>query len=68
MSLFDDESPQKPKSAQVIVGEDLSQLSENDLEERIAALEAEISRTQEILKTRSNIRNEAESVFGKSSS
>lgn len=42
MSLFDDDSI-KPKTDH-IVGSDLSQLSVDDLAERIVALEAEIER------------------------
>lgn len=67
MSIFDEDGPAKPRKEQVIVGEDLSNHSEEDLAERITALEEEISRTKEILQSRSNIRNEAESLFGNSS-
>lgn len=66
MSLFDDDTPKKPTVSRIIVGEDLSALSEADLAERIVALELEIVRTKETLAGRSNIRNEAESLFGNS--
>lgn len=65
MSLFDDDHPQKPKETRIIVGEDLGSHSESDLADRIAELENEISRTRDALKSRSNIRDAAESLFGK---
>ncbi|WP_346911863.1 DUF1192 domain-containing protein [uncultured Roseibium sp.] len=67
MSLFDDDTPKKPRGSQIIVGQDLSTLSESELAERIVELEQEITRTKETLSNRSNIRNEAESLFGKPS-
>jgi len=67
MSLFDDDAPKKSQGTQIIVGQDLSTFSEADLAERIAELEQEIIRTKETLAARSNIRNEAESLFGKPS-
>ena len=67
MSLFDDDRPKKPQGTQIIVGQDLGTLSEAELAERITELEREIIRTKETLASRSNIRNEAESLFGKTS-
>lgn len=67
MSLFDDDTPKKPQGTQIFVGQDLSTLSESELAERIIELEQEIIRTKETLTNRSNVRNEAESLFGKPS-
>lgn len=63
MGLFDEDVPKKSGPAKISVGDDLSSLSENELSERIAALEAEINRTQQELKQRSTIRNAANSIF-----
>lgn len=67
MSLFDDDTPKKPQGTKIIVGQDLSTLSESELAERIVELEQEIIRTKETLSKRSNIRNEAEALFEKPS-
>ncbi len=64
---MDDDLPgMKTASAKsVIVGEDLSTISEQDLKERIVALEREITRTQETLAQRGNTRNAADALFRK---
>ncbi len=67
MSLIDDDTPKKQKGTQISVGQDLSTLSESELAERIVELEQEIIRTKEALSHRSNVRDEAESLFGKPS-
>ncbi|WP_299482910.1 DUF1192 domain-containing protein [uncultured Roseibium sp.] len=63
MSLFDEDVPKKLETGKITVGEELSSLSEEDLTERISALEAEINRTQQELEQRSTIRDAANSVF-----
>ncbi|WP_282047046.1 DUF1192 domain-containing protein [Roseibium album] len=63
MSIFDEDVPKKNETGKVIVGEDLSSLSENELTERISALSEEINRTQRELEQRGTIRDAANSVF-----
>lgn len=65
MGLFDDDTPRKPETTAVAVGDDLSRLSENELAERIDALENEINRTRAELEQRSTIRDDANSIFRK---
>ncbi|MBS8260980.1 DUF1192 domain-containing protein [Roseibium polysiphoniae] len=47
----------------VVVGEDLSRTSEDELRERITLLEAEITRTRGVLSERGNIRSAADALF-----
>ncbi|MET1412722.1 DUF1192 domain-containing protein [Roseibium sp. HPY-6] len=63
MSLFDEDVPKKLETGKITVGEELARLSEEELSERISALEAEINRTQQELEQRSTIRDAANSVF-----
>jgi len=66
MGIFDEDAPGKPNGPVPIrVGEDLSQMSEDELAERIEGLQAEITRTQTALEERSKIRNAANALFGK---
>jgi uncharacterized small protein (DUF1192 family) len=59
---LDELAPRKPKP-QTVLGEDLSAMSAHELEARIAALEAEITRTREALRSRSATKNAADSFF-----
>jgi uncharacterized small protein (DUF1192 family) len=61
MALFDDEPVKKP--AVHIVGEDLSRLSLDELEERIALLEAEIKRIEEAAAAKRASRSSADAFF-----
>ncbi|MBO9426128.1 MULTISPECIES: DUF1192 domain-containing protein [Stappiaceae] len=65
MGLFDDDIPKKQEPNVVTVGEDLSRLSEDELQDRIEALTAEVNRTREALEQRSTIRNAADAFFQK---
>lgn len=65
MSLFDDDVPRKSAGGAITVGEDLSRLSEEELGERIEALNGEINRTQKELEQRGTIRNAADAFFQK---
>ncbi|WP_420339721.1 DUF1192 domain-containing protein [Roseibium sp.] len=65
MGLFDDDIPKKQEPNVVTVGEDLSRLSEDELQDRIDALTAEVNRTREALEQRSTIRNAADAFFQK---
>jgi uncharacterized small protein (DUF1192 family) len=59
---LDELMPKKPK-AETVLGEDLSAMSAHELEARIAALEAEIVRTKEALRTRAATKNAADAFF-----
>ena len=59
---LDELMPRKPK-LEIVMGQDISALSVIELEERIAALEAEIVRTREALKSRDATKQAAESIF-----
>ncbi len=61
MSLFDDERPKKPLSHEI--GCDLSQLSVDELGNRIALLHEEIERLEAARKSKSASRSQAESFF-----
>lgn len=63
MFANDDERP-VPKG-DVRVGQDLSLLSVDELEQRIRLLEAEIERTRKDIDKKSGHRNAAESVFSR---
>jgi uncharacterized small protein (DUF1192 family) len=59
---LDELAPRKPKH-DVILGEDLSAFSAHELENRIAALEAENLRSKDALRARSATRNAADAFF-----
>ena len=59
---LDDLAPRKPKP-QSVLGEDLSAMSAHELEDRIAALEQEIVRSREALRSRTATKNAADAFF-----
>lgn len=59
---LDELAPKKPK-LDIVLGEDLSAKSAHELEQRIAALEAEIVRAHEALKARAATRSAADAFF-----
>ena len=59
---LDELAPRKPKP-QAVLGEDLSAMSAHELEVRIAALEAEIVRSREALRSRAATKNAADAFF-----
>lgn len=62
MAIHDEED--RPKiGGLLVVGEDLSTQSLEDLAERKAALEAEIRRVDEVVRTKSATRAAADSLF-----
>lgn len=61
MAAFEDE-PRQPRSAHLI-GEDLSLVSVEELQKRIALLHGEIERLEEELKRKGDSRSAAEAVF-----
>jgi uncharacterized small protein (DUF1192 family) len=56
--------PQK-KTPQIVLGEDLSEISEYELVARIAALETEILRSREAIAARQSTKAAADSFFRK---
>jgi len=64
MALFDDEPKKKPKVHEI--GQDISLLSVGDLNERIAALRAEIDRLEAELASKSVTKSAAEALFRRS--
>jgi uncharacterized small protein (DUF1192 family) len=59
---LDELAPRKPKP-ETVLGQDLSTMSAHELEARIAALEAEIVRTREALRSRATTKNAADAFF-----
>ena len=62
MAVFDEEALRQPVGV-LRLGEDLSELSRDDLSERIEALEAEIERTRAAFETKSAQRMAADALF-----
>jgi uncharacterized small protein (DUF1192 family) len=60
-----DDLPKKPK-AEIILGQDLSAMSEFELTARIEALEGEIARAKDAIKARRATKAAADSFFKKS--
>ena len=64
--MFEEETPRKMTAGNpIIVGEDLSRFSEQELAERVEALKQEILRTEEILSQKSKVRDAADAFFAK---
>ena len=63
MSFDDDESRAKKRAA-LVVGEDLSAISADELKERISILEEEIARTKEEITAKQGARSAADAIFG----
>jgi len=61
--MRDEDEETRPKQQQIIVGADLSNLSVEELEQRIDVLKAEIARIEADLATKRSSRNAADSVF-----
>jgi uncharacterized small protein (DUF1192 family) len=59
---LDELAPRKPKR-ETVLGEDISSLSVHELEARIAALDEEIVRTREALKSRAATKSAADAFF-----
>lgn len=54
--------PKKPRT-EIVLGEDISTMSEFELEERIKALETEIARSREAIASRRASRSAADAFF-----
>ena len=61
MSIFDDEPEKKPVAH--VIGCDLSLISVDELENRIALLQEEILRLEEEKSSKQKSKNDAESLF-----
>lgn len=59
---LDELEPRKPK-LDIVLGEDLSALSAHELEKRIAALEGEIARAKDALRSRATTKSAADAFF-----
>ena len=59
---LDELAPRKPK-ADTVLGQDLSHMSVHELEARIAALEAEVVRSREALRSRAATKTAADAFF-----
>lgn len=60
----EEDAPRIPLLAQ-LQAEDLSRMPKDELEDRLARLQAEIKRVEEALQARQSTRSEAESLFKK---
>lgn len=59
---LDELEPRKPK-LDIVLGEDLSALSAHELDKRIAALEGEIARAKDALRSRATTKSAADAFF-----
>lgn len=65
MPIDPEELLPRKKTPEIVLGQDLSTMSEHELIERIAALEAEIARSREAIKARQATRSAADNFFRK---
>ena len=63
MPIDPDELLPKKKTPEIVLGEDLSFMSEHELETRIAGLEGEISRCREAIAARRATKSAADTFF-----
>jgi uncharacterized small protein (DUF1192 family) len=63
MAIDPDELLPKKKLADLVLGQDLSALSEHELETRIAALESEIARCRDAIAARKHTKSAADAFF-----
>jgi uncharacterized small protein (DUF1192 family) len=66
MAIGPEELLPKKKKPEIVLGEDLSEMSEPELVVRIAALEIEIARSREAIAARQSTKTAAASFFRKS--
>jgi uncharacterized small protein (DUF1192 family) len=65
MPIDPEELLPRKKAPEIILGQDLSTISEHELVARIAALEEEIARSRAAIQSRQTSRSAADSVFRK---
>jgi uncharacterized small protein (DUF1192 family) len=63
MAIDPDELLPKKKLADLVLGQDLSALSEHELETRIAALESEIARCRDAIAAHKHTKSAADAFF-----
>jgi uncharacterized small protein (DUF1192 family) len=63
MAIDPDELLPKKKLTDLVLGQDLSALSEHELEARIAALESEIARCRDAIAARKQTKSAADAFF-----
>ncbi len=63
MAIDPEELLPRKKPSDIVLGQDLSALSEHELVERIAALEAEIARSRQAIALRKNTKSTADAFF-----
>lgn len=63
MPIDPEELLPRKKAPDIVLGEDLSTMSEHELEARIGALEGEIARCREAISARRATKSAADSVF-----
>ena len=66
MPIDPDELLPRKKAPEIVLGEDLTALSEHELAARIALLENEITRCRSAIESRKSTRSAADSFFRKS--
>jgi uncharacterized small protein (DUF1192 family) len=65
MAVDPEELLPRKKIAEIVLGQDLSTMSEHELVARIAALEEEITRSHEAIKARQSTKSAADTFFRK---
>jgi uncharacterized small protein (DUF1192 family) len=65
MAVDPEELLPRKKMPEIVLGQDLSTMSEHELVARIAALEDEISRSREAINARQSTRSAADAFFRK---
>jgi len=65
MPIDPEELLPRKKAPDIVLGEDLSAMSEHELEARIVLLETEIARANEAIAARRSTRSQADSFFKK---
>ncbi|HEX7727291.1 MAG TPA: DUF1192 domain-containing protein [Rhizomicrobium sp.] len=65
MPIDPEELLPRKKMPEIVLGQDLSTMSEHELVARIAALEAEIARSREAIKARQSTKSAADAFFRK---
>ena len=65
MAVDPEELLPRKKMPEIVLGQDLSTMSEHELIARIAALEEEIARSREAIKARQSTRTAADAFFRK---
>ena len=65
MPIDPEELLPRKKAQEIVLGQDLSTMSEHELVERIAVLETEIARSRDAIKARQTTRAAADNFFRK---